>query len=88
MNTKSVERTFIFSCDVFSGYEVILNVTAADSFPSLAKECVNHLKTFLKKHKLDRLQETLSQKKYHIHDTEFEDIFLRNIPIYVCNCPQ
>lgn len=85
---KIVKRTFIFSCDVFSGYEVILNVTATDNLPSLANQCVNYLKNFLKQHKLDRLQEILSQKKYHIHDTPLEDIFLHDIPIYVCNCPQ
>lgn len=81
-------RTFVFSCSVFNGFTVILNVNQHDTLQELTQACVANLKLFLKSNNLDLLLSQVDKMNYHIHSTTLQKILEVENKIYVCNCPQ
>lgn len=79
-------KKFVFSCETFGGFEVILSVQPLDTLENLTQQCVNKLKTFLKEYHLELLNEQLKKKQYHIHSDTMETICGMDRTVYVCAC--
>ena len=82
-------RTFQFSCDMFSGYRVDVDLECVESLQEVIDYCVNDLRLFLNNNNLEVLVHKLNLIDYHMHDISFGDILLSqkvNRPqFYICN---
>lgn len=82
-------RIFQFSCDIFSGYKVEVDLDYVENLQEVIDYCVNRLKVLLSNNNLEILVNKINDINYHIHDITFEDILLSepsNKPqFYICN---
>lgn len=82
-------RIFQFSCELFSGYKVSVDLDKVDNMNEVITYCVKNIRDFLKNNGLEVLVNKLDKINYHIHDTSFEDVLLsepNNKPqFYICN---
>lgn len=81
-----VIRKFVFSCSIFGGFTVELNITEKSTLENCVIEATKVLKDTLNVFNLYELTETLKLKKYHIHDKKIIDILTKNEIVYICNC--
>ena len=79
------ERTIQFSCDLFWGYRVEIDINPLNSIEEVVEKSIANLTDFLIKNNLIVLKEKLEKKKYYIHDMTWFDI-LQNSDhkVYVC----
>ena len=82
-------RIFQFSCNIFSGYKVEVNLDYVNNLKEVIDHCVNNLRIFLNNNNLEVLIHKLNSIDYHMHDITFGDILLSenlNRPqFYICN---
>jgi hypothetical protein len=79
---------FIISCDVFGGFECVLNPTEFNTIEELVTEIKNHLILYLSEFYI--LKEQVKKKNYHIHTHTLKDLqILHTInnkqDVYVCS---
>ena len=84
---KIYDRTFIFSSDIFSSYEVLADIRYLDSVDEIIDFCKRDLIQTLRKHHLVNLVEKCEQTQFHIHTHTFSEILLDSKAcIYLCSC--
>jgi hypothetical protein len=79
-------KEFVFSCPVFGGFRVILNVTQSSTLKTLVSQGVAELKSVLKHHNLNHLLDLVATKHYHIHSHTLSDILTQDTTVYICDC--
>lgn len=79
-------RKFIFSDDIFSYFECMIDLDELDSMEDIVHEATHILKSKLQELKMNCLISKLDTKKFHIHDKTFESILLSepNQIYYIC----
>ena len=79
--------TFKISDEIFSGYEVKLDLDYFETIDEICKQVTETLKCHLKLHNFEVLLEKLKEKNFHIHDEEFGSILLKseNEVVWVCS---
>ena len=86
---KTYGRTFIFSSDIFSSYEVLTDIRYLDSFGGIIDFCKRDLIETLRKHNLVSLVEKCEQTQFHIHTHTFTEILMDpEARVYLCSCEQ
>ena len=87
ISEKTYERTFIFSSDTFSNYEVITDIRYLDSLDDIIDFCKRDLIEILRKHNLVSLVEKCEKTQFHIHTHTFGEILVENSKacIYLCS---
>lgn len=86
---KTYDRTFIFSSDTFSSYEVLADIRYLDSVEEIIDFCKRDLIETLRKHNLVNLVEKCEQTQFHIHTHTFPEILLDpEACVYLCSCEQ
>ncbi len=80
-------RTFIFSCELFGGYVVSLDINKVNNKNDIITYCTNEIEKKLKELNLLVLQEKMKtiKHRYHIHDIDFESILIHDKKYYICN---
>tara|TARA_B100000745_G_scaffold282315_1_gene215593 strand:- start:615 stop:941 length:327 start_codon:yes stop_codon:yes gene_type:complete len=84
---NTYDRSFIFSSDNFSSYEVIGDIRYFDSLDNIIDYCVKDLIETLRKHNLVSLVEKCEKTHFHIHTHTFGEILVENSKacIYLCS---
>lgn len=83
---KIYDRTFIFSSDIFSSYEVLADIRYLDSVDEIIDFCKRDLIQTLRKHNLMNLVEQCEKTKFHIHTHTFSEILLDSKAcVYLCS---
>jgi len=83
---KIYERTFIFSSDTFSSYEVLTDIRYLDSLDDIIDFCKRDLIEILRKHNLVSLVEECEQTQFHIHTHTFPEILMdTEACVYLCS---
>lgn len=80
-------RRFIASSEIFSGYEVFIDITVHNSLDNIVNYFYEHLMKTLVDNKFEVLIEHLKKLRLHIHDFTFEDIKGAGIDnvYYICD---
>jgi hypothetical protein len=80
-------RRFIASSDIFSGYEVLLDIDIHNSLDNIVNIFYDNLHNILHQYKFEILVEKIKQCRFHIHDFTYEDIKNSNPEniIYICD---
>ena len=80
------QLTCIMSCELFGGYETIIDLEKIHSFEDIVKIIKTRLILDLEVLKLVELKERLKSMEYHIHHVTLEQILKKEITkIYVCS---
>lgn len=81
------KRKFIISDDLFSGFEIIVDLDEHESLIDIINTITNALLTILKEKKLNILSQKLELINFHIHNYNFADILLSepDTIFYICN---
>ena len=84
---QSNSRKFIASSDLFSGYEVIIDLNDCTSLDDIVNEFYENLYTCLSYYKLNYLVDQVKLCRFHIHSYTLEDILLsdKDVLFYVCD---
>jgi len=72
----SNKRQFQFSCDLFWGYKINIDLDDCESIDDIIRIAIDNLSNFLNRNNLKVLQEKLQELHYHIHDYSFVDILM------------
>ena len=83
------KKLFISSSDLFSGYEVSIDLNYTNTINDIIDCFYNNLHTYLSMGKFVLLLEELKKTNFHIHGYTYEDILLSktDIVFYICgNC--
>ena len=81
------KRLFVASSELFSGFQVDINITEIDTLDDIVKIFLDRLIKVLKDNKFTMLVKKLNETKFHIHSHTLEEILTseRNTILYVCN---
>jgi len=87
VNLNENKRIFIASSDLFSGYEVLIDLNDCSSLDDIINTFHDNLHNCLLLNKFVVLLEELKECKFHIHTNTFEDILLSTVDsiFYVCD---
>jgi hypothetical protein len=87
MNVEPNIRKFVASSELFSGYEVNIDLNYCNSLDDIVNTFYDNLHSFLESYNLVQLVNKVKQCKFHIHSFTFEDIILadKNNLYYVCD---
>lgn len=78
-------RIFVFSDEIFSGYEVVVNVSDFDTLEIITAKVVSSLLDQMERLHLRALVERIHMMRWHIHDVRLEDILKpQEYPFHVC----
>jgi len=83
------DRKLIASSELFSGFEVIIDIRYFDTMDHLIKHFHRELFTFFEDNKLDILKSECLQCDFHCHTHSFDEILMNfdNKDVYLCdNC--
>jgi hypothetical protein len=80
-------RQFIASSELFSGYEVMIDLNECNSIDDIVNTFYDNLYNCLTLHKFRILLEEVKECKLHIHSYTFEDILTSagDSVFYVCD---
>ena len=80
-------RTFEASSELFSGFQVDINITEIDTLDDIVKIFLDRLIKVLKDNKFTMLIKKLNETRFHIHSHTLEEILTsgRNEILYICN---
>jgi len=80
-------KRFICSSELFSSYELEIDVDFHDKKESIIEYFKNDMIALFNKHKLHQLVEQMNNTRFHIHGFTFEDILISDIgsTFYICN---
>jgi len=79
-------RQFIASSELFSGYEVMIDLGECNSIDDIVNTFYDNLYNCLTLHKFSVLLEEVQKCKFHIHSYTFEDICTSAGSVfYVCD---
>ena len=87
-NMNTYQRTFIFSSEIFSSYEVLTDIRYLDSIDEIIDFCKRDLIQTLRKHNLVNLIDKCENTQFHIHTHTLPEILLLDPEacIYLCSC--
>jgi hypothetical protein len=82
-----MNRKFIASCEIFGGYEVIIDLNVCNSIDDIINIFYEHLRNYLMEGNLDILLTHLNQHKFHIHDYPWSNMLHSpdETVFYICN---
>ena len=85
--SKTNIRKFIASSDLFSGYEVMLDLNYCNSLDDIVNSFYDNLQNCLTLNKFVVLLDELKDCRFHIHTYTLEDIILsdKNMIFYICD---
>ena len=80
-------RQFIASSELFSGYEVMIDLNKCNSIDDIVNTFYDNLYNCLTLHNFRILLEAVRKCKFHIHSYTFEDILTsaEDSAYYVCD---
>ena len=80
-------RQFVASSELFSGYEVMIDLNECNSIDDIVNTFYDNLYNCLTLHKFSILLEEVKECKFHIHSYTFEDILTsaEDNVFYVCD---
>ena len=80
-------RQFIASSELFSGYEVMLDLNYCNSLDDIVNSFYDNLQNCLTLNKFVVLLDELKDCRFHIHTYTLEDIILsdKNMIFYICD---
>jgi len=81
----SYNRKFIASSDLFSGFEVIIDIRYYGTLEEIIILFHNELLVLLKNNNLEVLYEKCQKCKFHCHTHTFEEILITDKDIYLCD---
>ena len=84
---EKYERKFVVSCEIFSGYNSMIDITLIESIDDIITFFKKKLESVLKEHNLEALIEILKKTNFHIHSHTIEDILTSDINdiFFICN---
>jgi len=84
---KTNSRKFIASSELFSGYEVYIDLNYCNTLDDIVNSFYDNLYTCLSHYNFEYLTEQVKLCKFHIHSYTFEDIILsdKENVFYVCD---
>ena len=84
---EKYERKFVVSCEIFSGYNSMIDITLIESIDDIITFFKKKLESVLKEHNLEALIEILKKTNFHIHSHTIEDILISDINdiFFICN---
>ena len=87
MNVDPNIRKFIASAELFSGYEVDIDLNYCNSLDDIVNTFYDDLHNLLNSYNLISLVNEVKRCRFHIHSFTFEDIVLsdKNNLYYVCD---
>ena len=87
MNNQPNIHKFIASSELFSGYEVYIDLNYCNSLDDIVNVFYEDLLNFLNSHNLIALVDKVKECRFHIHGFTFEDIILsdKNNIIHICD---
>ena len=87
MNMDPNIRKFIASSELFSGFEVYIDLNYCNSLDDIVNTFYDDLHNFLNSHNLVVLVNKVKLCRFHIHGYTFEDILLsdKDVIYYVCD---
>ena len=85
-STNNIKR-FICSSELFSSYELDIDVNFHDSIESIIEYFKNDMIELFNKHRLHGLVEQMNNTRFHIHSYTIEDILISDIGTiyYICD---
>ena len=85
-STNNIKR-FICSSELFSSYELDIDVNFYDSIDSIIDYFKNDMIELFNKHRLHGLVEQMNNTRFHIHSYTIEDILISDIGTiyYICD---
>ena len=85
--SKTNIRKFIASSDLFSGYEVMIDLNYCNSLDDIVNSFYDNLQNCLTLNKFVVLLDELKDCRFHIHTYTLEDIILsdKNMIFYICD---
>jgi hypothetical protein len=85
--TDKYKRVFIASSELFSGFEVEMDIRNIDTLDDIVNIFIDNLKKVLKEYNFEILHDSVNAKKFHIHSHTLEDILVSNKDeiFYVCD---
>ena len=80
-------KRFICSSELFSSYELDIDVNFHDSINSIIEYFKNDMIELFNKHRLHGLVEQMNNTRFHIHSYTIEDILISEIETiyYICD---
>ena len=80
-------KMFICSSELFSSYELKIDVNFHSSLDSIIDHFKNNMIELFNKHKLHGLVEKMNNTRFHIHSYTMEDILIsdRDTIYYICD---
>ena len=80
-------RKIIASSELFSGFEVIIDIRYFDTMDQIIKHFHKKLLSLFEDHKLDILRSECAQCKFHCHTHTFDEILMNldQRDIYLCD---
>ena len=73
------------SSHLFEGFEIDIDIRYFDNFDDIIKFFKIKLNNILKNNNLNKLLEISEKSNWHIHSTDFNEVLLNNIDIYLCD---
>lgn len=85
----NIRRKFIMSCEIFNGYECVIDVNACNTNADIISIAVTNLRDLLSCNKLNQLTSKLEeiQDTYHIHNVDIGEILISDQSgcFYICS---
>ena len=80
-------KRFICSSELFSSYELDIDVNFYDSIDSIIEHFKDDMIELFNKHRLHGLVEQMNNTRFHIHSYTIEDILISDIGTiyYICD---
>jgi hypothetical protein len=84
---EKYERKFVASCETFSGYNILIDITQIETIDDIISYFKKKLESVLKAHNFEALIEILKKTIFHIHSHTIEEILTSNVNdiFFICN---
>jgi len=81
------ERKFVVSCETFSGYNIMIDITLIETIDDIITIFKKKLDSVLKEYNFEVLIDIFKKTNFHIHSHTIEDILTSDINeiFFICN---
>jgi len=84
---ENYERKFVVSCETFSGYNIMIDITLIETIDDIITIFKKKLDSVLKEYNFEVLIDIFKKTNFHIHSHTIEDILTSDINeiFFICN---